>query len=299
MALAGGYFVLVLAPRCRQLTAFGGLRVAALASAWPAIAVWAARASCSAAAAPDGHGVDVWRWPSWACCWPGMPAHLCLSLSCSFRWCLFGSARASAARSPASWVLTVLLVLVLPLPCPAALPSRHTWLSLPLSPLLTPVEWAGNLRKANSWRTASPPGPTPSRTPPQQRLLAERSAHDLALEQERQHMARELHDVISARLSAIALQSGAALHQRAALDGARHAALLRQIRHGECCRAGGTQYHDQAPAHRRLADMPAGSADLPSLVQQHQGAGTELCFQMPCTTPAATCRCPSRPRCTG
>ncbi len=77
--------------------------------------------------------------------------------------------------------------------------------------LLLPAEWASNLRKAGQLaRSESARAAAIRAAARDQERLAARE-HELALAAERQDMARELHDVLSSRLSAIALQSGAAL----------------------------------------------------------------------------------------
>ena len=94
--------------------------------------------------------------------------------------------------------------------------------------LLLPAEWASNLRKAGQLAESESARAAAIRAAArdQERLAARE--HELALATERQDMARELHDVLSSRLSAIALQSGAAL--RSPHGSSLHAEVLAHVR---------------------------------------------------------------------
>ena len=90
-------------------------------------------------------------------------------------------------------------------------------------------------------------------------------------------MARELHDVISARLSAIALQSGAALHAaKAAPADSSGTTLLRQIRHESV--AGLEELNTMIRLlHSGATSESAGRiAELEPLVERHRSAGLVL-----------------------
>ncbi|MGW9402595.1 sensor histidine kinase [Arthrobacter sp. NPDC055585] len=127
-----------------------------------------------------------------------------------FSLVLFGSARAARAAE-----VTVLVL------CAASgvtvwtltgdLGDGVTVILLAGMILLLPAEWASNLRKAAQLAKSESARAAAIRAAArdQERLAARE--HELALAAERQDMARELHDVLSSRLSAIALQSGAAL----------------------------------------------------------------------------------------
>ncbi|MER2134861.1 MAG: histidine kinase [Arthrobacter sp.] len=95
--------------------------------------------------------------------------------------------------------------------------------------LLLPAEWASNLRKAGQLADSEAARAAAIRAAArdQERLAARE--HELALAAERQDMARELHDVLSSRLSAIALQSGAAL--RSPQGSTLPAEVLAHVRH--------------------------------------------------------------------
>lgn len=271
MALAGGYFVLFWLLDAVDLTAFGGLRVPALASAWPAIAILGCAGVLFRRIAP---GATAWMCGTAALglLLAGHAGAFLLIFEFFFSLVLFGTPRAAAFASRASWVLTALLVVA------AFAVSRNATIAVAMGimavvTLLTPVEWAGNLRKANQLAHSESARADAVHEAAQQRILAERSAHDLALEHERQHMARELHDVISARLSAIALQSGAALH--AARDGS-DTGLLSQIR------AESVQGLDELNTMIRLLhtgeqpQAPGRIAELAALVEAHRAAGLDV-----------------------
>lgn len=118
--------------------------------------------------------------------------------------------------------------------------------------LLLPAQWAGNLRKA--------------------RELAF-SEHDLAVASERQDMARELHDVLSSRLSAIALQSAAALGSQ---DHLLAREVLGHVR-GESV-AGLKDLNTMIRALNSGEPSPrAGEiADLDTVVAAHRAAGMDI-----------------------
>lgn len=84
--------------------------------------------------------------------------------------------------------------------------------------LLMPVEWALNIRNARALARSEVSRASALREAAEQRAAAERADAELLLERERRQMAGELHDVVAARLAAIALQSGAALTQQRAHD---------------------------------------------------------------------------------
>lgn len=77
--------------------------------------------------------------------------------------------------------------------------------------LLMPAEWALNIRNARALSRSEVARASALREAAEQRTAAERADAELRLERDRRHMAGELHDVVAARLAAIALQSGAAL----------------------------------------------------------------------------------------
>lgn len=277
MALAGGYFALFWLLDAVNLTAFGSLKVEQLAAAWPAIAVLGCMGVLFRRTAPTAM--------AWMCgtaavglLLAGHAGAFLLIFEFFFSLVLFGTTKAASLASRASWALTVLLVIA------AFAASKNAGIAvaagvLAVVTLLTPVEWAGNLRKANQLAESESARADAVHDAAQQRILAERNAHDLALEHERQHMARELHDVISARLSAIALQSGAALHAaRTASTDTPGTVLLRQIR------AESVSGLDELNTMIRLlhsgasSEAPGRIAELAPLIEAHREAGADVRF---------------------
>lgn len=283
MALAGGYFVLFWLLDAVQLTAFGGLRVEALASAWPAIALLGCAGVLFRRVAPAAM--------AWMCgtaalglLLAGHAGAFLLIFEFFFSLVLFGTAKAASLASRVSWVLTVLLVVSTFAMTRSAAIAVATGV-LAVVTLLTPVEWAGNLRKANQLAVSEAARADAVQDAAAQRLLAERGAHELALEQERQHMARELHDVISARLSAIALQSGAALHAAAAVPtgtvpevAGSGLALLRQIRQESVSGLAELNAMIRLLHTGALPEAPGNLGDLTSLVARYRSAGVQVAF---------------------
>ena len=275
LALAGGYFGLFWLLEAVNFTAFGSLKVQWLASAWPALAVL----GCC--------GVLFRRTAAPAMAWmcgiaamglllAGHAGAFILIFELFFSVVLFATPRASLRASRTAWVLSALLLLTV------YGSSRDAGLTVAAGfvavlTLLTPVEWAGNLRKATVLAQSESARADAVHEAAAQRLLAERNAHDLALEQARQHMARELHDVISARLSAIALQSGAALH--AARSGPE-SALLRQIRKESVAGL------DELNTMIRLlhsggsSQAPGQISELRALIEGHRAAGRRVDFSI-------------------
>lgn len=134
-----------------------------------------------------------------------------------FSLVLFGSEKTSRFAARSSAILAAVAVVAVLLLTRSAQASVLAAIFAAVT-VLTPVEWAGSLRRAQQLAGVESARAAAVKEASEQRLLAEQIAHDLKLEQQRQYLARELHDVVSARLSAIALQSGAAI-QAAALRG--------------------------------------------------------------------------------
>ena len=270
VALAAGYFGLFWLLSELNMTSSGDLPVPSFAAAWPVIAV----AGCT--------GVLLRRVRPAAMAWlcalavvglalAGHAGAFVLAFEFFFSLVLFASPRASQLAARSAWVLTVMLVVAAFAVSRSAADTVAAAIVAVVS-LLTPVEWAGNLRKANLLADSESARADAVQDAARQRLLAERSTHDLALEHERHHLARELHDVISARLSAIALQSGAALQGGAAPS----TTLLGQIRAESV--AGLDELNTMIRLlHTGAALEAAGElGDLQELVVQRRGAGQQL-----------------------
>lgn len=274
MALAGGYFLIFWLLDAVNLTSFDGLKIQALASAWPAIAIVGCAGVLFRRSAPTAM--------AWMCglaavglLFAGHAGAFLLMFEFFFSLVLFGSPKAATAASRTAWVLTALAVVA------AFAASSDPGLSvvaglLGVITFLTPVEWAGNLRKATQLAESESARADAVHEAGQQRLLAERNANDLALEHERQGMARELHDVISARLSAIALQSGAALH---AAGAGPSTTLLRQIRQESVSGLAELNTMIRLLHSGASAEAPGRISDVGQLVEGHRGAGMDIVFK--------------------
>lgn len=212
------------------------------------------------------------------------PTSLVLVFELFFSLVLFGSPKVSAASSRCAFGLSLLLTLGVLAWTRAAEPTIVA-ASFAVMTMLMPVEWAGNLRKANQLAGSEAARADAVHDAAAQRLLAERSAHDLALEQERQHLARELHDVISARLSAIALQSGAALHAADSTGAgsggpaAPGTALLRQIRQESVAGLEELNAMIRLLHTGALAEAPGHLDDLAGLVARYRSTGAEIALE--------------------
>lgn len=206
------------------------------------------------------------------------PAALVLVFELFFSLVLFGSTRASTAAGNSAVGLSILLTLVVFAFTRQAEPTVVAAVVAVMT-LLMPVEWAGNLRKAQSLADSESARAEAVREAAEHRLLADRTAHELVLERERQHMARELHDVLSARLSAIALQSGAALHAPPLDPASPQSRVLTRIRAESV--AGLDELNGMIRLlHTGALDETAGRvADLASLVEQYRLAGTVVSLE--------------------
>ena len=280
MALAGGYFVLFGLIDSVNLNGVGNFHLDPFESAWPAIAVLGCMGVLFRRSSPAAM--------AWMCgvavvglVLAGHSGAFVLAFELFFSLVLFGSPRASQIASKTAWVLTIGAVVA------TFVTSQDGALTVMVGiiavvTLLTPVEWAGNLRKAQELVNSEHTRANAVEEASHQRLLAERSAHDLILDRERQHMARELHDVLSARLSAIALQSGAVLHAPAPSAAspalAAHRDLLTQIRAESV--AGLAELNDMIRLlHTGAAAETTGQlSDLNALARRHRDAGMELSY---------------------
>ena len=155
-------------------------------------------------------------------------AGLFLAFEAVFSLVLFGSARAARAAEVSVLVLCGASGLAV-WSLTGDLRDAVTVVLLTGMVLLLPAEWASNLRKAGQLAESETARAAAIRAAArdQERLAARE--HELALAAERQDMARELHDVLSSRLSAIALQSGAAL--RSPQGSTLPAEVLAHVRH--------------------------------------------------------------------
>ncbi|WP_066298775.1 sensor histidine kinase [Arthrobacter luteolus] len=189
-----------------------------------------------------------------------------------FSLVLFGSARAArtteistlavcAASGAAAWFLT------------GSLAAGVVFLLTSGMVLLLPAEWAGNLRKAGQLAESESARAAAIRQAARDQASLASREHELALAAERQDMARELHDVLSSRLSAIALQSGAALSSP---DGRLSREVLSHVRRESV--AGLEELNGMIRMLSTGEPRPlAGNAgDLDAVVDGHRAAGLTI-----------------------
>ncbi|WP_417220760.1 sensor histidine kinase [Arthrobacter sp.] len=189
-----------------------------------------------------------------------------------FSLVLFAGDRASRATEIAALAATGLAAVAVLAATSDLRQAVMTALLLGLS-LLLPAEWASNLRKARNLAAAEASRAGAVEEAARQRATIAAGRHELALATERQRMAHELHDVLSARLSAIALQTGAALRSGTPELSAE---VLAHVRAESVAGLG-----ELASMIRLLnageARESAGSiGDLESLVAAHAAAGARV-----------------------
>lgn len=216
-----------------------------------------------------------------------VPMTACLLLASNYFWIvaifevffslvLFGGPRTSKFTARFAFIVTIAGVVIFYIVTLALNFSILFGLLLALT-ILMPVEWASNLRKAQQLTAVESARAEAVKEASEQRLLAEQSANELMLEQQRQHLARELHDVVSARLSAIALQSGATLHASREAEGQdRHAKVLHNIRHESIAGLAELNRMIRLLHTGVLAETPGRLSQLKSLVERHRSSGAEV-----------------------
>lgn len=127
-----------------------------------------------------------------------------------FTLVLLGGPRISRMTEHAALVMTGLLVVLMYFITGSAAISVTFGLVLGMT-ILMPAEWAGNVRKARDLAASEAQTAIAVAEAAAAHAKVQAAEHEMLLAEERTLMAREVHDVLSARLSAIALQSGAAL----------------------------------------------------------------------------------------
>lgn len=209
VVLALGYAALAWLLHSVNITATGQPLLAWLAPWWPVLAA----AGCGAVVLRRSRTavmVTVCAAMAVALVLAGSAAGLFLAFEAVFSLVLFGSAK--AARSAEITVLVLSAVSGIAAWAVAGnLGDGVVAVLFTGMILLLPAEWAGNLRKAGQLAESESARAAAIRQAARDQASLASREHDLALAAERQDMARELHDVLSSRLSAIALQSGAAL----------------------------------------------------------------------------------------
>ena len=270
--LAAGYAALAWLLHSLDLTATGNPAVPSLEPWWPVLTV----VGCGAVLLRRRHTavmVAVCGAMAVALVLANSSAGLFLAFEAVFSLVLFGSDRAARraevsvlalclASGTAVWSLT------------GDLRDAVTVILLTGMVLLLPAEWASNLRKAAQLAESEGARAAAIRAAArdQERLAARE--HELALAAERQDMARELHDVLSSRLSAIALQSGAAL--RAPAGSTLHAEVLAHARRESV--QGLEELNGMIRTLSSGVPRPlAGSVrDLDAVVDGHRSAGLQI-----------------------
>lgn len=189
-----------------------------------------------------------------------------------FSLVLFAGDRVSRMTEIASLVLTAVATLSV-LAVTAELPAAVLMALIAGMSLLLPAEWASNVRKERKLSAAEATRAQAAEDAVRQQATLQAARHELAVASERQRMAHELHDVLSARLSAIALQTGAALS-----NGTRELAaeVLSHVRKESV--AG---LNELTSMIRILSSGDAEEAagfleDLDSLVAAHAASGTRI-----------------------
>lgn len=271
MALAGGYFLIFWLFESVKISGGGFSQLQPWSSAWQAIAIVGCAGVLLRRTSPTAMAILCGS-AAIGLILAGHAGAFFLVFEFFFSLTLFGPLRASKLAAKGAWVLTVLLLVVTLALSRNASETVMVGI-LAVVTLLTPVEWAGNLRNANRLTESESARANAVQDAAAQRLLAERSAHELSLERERAHMARELHDVLSARLSAIALQSGAVLHPDSPPGVTASVTVLRQIRSESV--AGLEELNRMIRLlHNGALEETAGTlADLPSMVEKYRCTG--------------------------
>lgn len=142
--------------------------------------------------------------------------------------------------------------------------------------LWMPAEWAGNVRKARDLAVSERQTAEAIAQAATAQALAQAANHEMLLSQERTSMARDVHDVLSARLSAIALQSGAALNSPE--NRALQAKVMEEIRVQS---VKGIQELNAMirMLHTNTNQVPVGTlADIPALIETFTGAGEHVAY---------------------
>ncbi|RAX50153.1 hypothetical protein DQ353_06550 [Arthrobacter sp. AQ5-05] len=193
-----------------------------------------------------------------------------------FTLVLWGGARVSRAAEHGSLVLTALLTIVMYFVTGSAAISVTLALVAAMV-LMMPAQWAGNLRHARELAASEARTAAAMDEAAAARSAAQAAEHERMLVTERTTMAREVHDVLSARLAAIALQSGAALN--APQNPALAARAMDEIRAQS---VNGIEELNTMirMLHRGTPLAPAGSlGDVPALLQTYSGSGLRVAYR--------------------
>lgn len=206
----------------------------------------------------------------------GNTAGFFLLFEAVFTLVLLGSSRLSRFTEHGALVLTGLLVVLMYFVTGSLALTVTTGL-LAGATLWMPAEWAGNVRKARDLAMSEKQTADAIAHAASAHSQAQAAEHEVLLAQVRTSMAREVHDVLSARLSAIALQSGAALNapENSVLAGRAMEEIRTQSVKGiEELNAMIRMLHRGTPV------APAGTiADITALIETYTGAGKRVVYE--------------------
>lgn len=192
-----------------------------------------------------------------------------------FTLVLLGGPRLSRITEHGALVVTSLLVVLMYFVTGSVALTITTGLVAGAT-LWMPAEWAGNVRKARDLAVSERQTAEAIAQAATAQALVQTAKHEMLLSEERTSMAREVHDVLSARLSAIALQSGAALNAPENL--VLQAKVMEEIRAQSV--KGIEELNSMIRMlHTSAHQMPVGTlADIPALIETFTGAGEHVSY---------------------
>lgn len=203
----------------------------------------------------------------------GNTAGFFLLFEAVFTLVLLGNPRLSRFTEHSALVLTGLLVVLMYFITGSVALTVTTGL-LAGATIWMPAEWAGNVRKARDLAVSERQTAEAVAHAATVQSQIQAREHEMLMAEERTSMAREVHDVLSARLSAIALQSGAALnspHNSELNAKAMEEIRVQSVKGLEELNSMIRMLHQGTPR------APAGTlADIPALVATFTGAGEKV-----------------------
>lgn len=198
-----------------------------------------------------------------------------LIFECIFTLVLLGGARVSKLTEHGTLVLTALLTIGMYFVTGSAA-ITVTLAMVSAMVLIMPAQWAGNVRHARELASSEARTAAAVAEAAAARAEAQSAEYERLLVAERTTLAREVHDVLSARLSAIALQSGASLNvpQNSALASRAMQEIRTQSVNGiEELNSMIRMLHRGDPLE------PAGSLrDIPALIQLFSNSGLHVSY---------------------
>lgn len=203
----------------------------------------------------------------------GNTAGFFLLFEAVFTLVLLGSSRLSRFTEHGALVLTGLLIVLMYFVTGSVALTVTTGL-LAGATIWMPAEWAGNVRKARDLAASERQTAEVLAHAATIQAQVQAREHEMLMAEERTSMAREVHDVLSARLSAIALQSGAALNSPD--NSELNTKVMEEIRAQSV--KGLEELNSMIRMlHQQTYSAPAGSiADIPALVATFTGVGEKV-----------------------